>query len=401
MKILAVSRRFPPEIFGGGEISVYQWCRLLAENNEVHVLTSSRGEEHIDGISVHRLIPPIKNTWPLDLHNNEIFYINAYKSLVKLLENERFDIIHAFNMISIPPAVYASKRKKIPVIATVNDHWGTCYFRSHFHEGKVWEVCPSSVLKRNLERNEVSILALPYILYTMRLRKHSMRKCGKLIAVSNWVKRILKKNGFNNVNVINNPVDLEAFKPKKFKSTGNVLYIGRLDRGKGIETLIEATGIAQKNISFNLIMAGTGNIEFYKRFAVRHDVSAEFIGKVPYSEMSGLIQDSEVVVAPFERVEAFPRAVTEAAACGRAVITTNISGSVDIVEDEKNGKIVPPQNPEALGRAISDLLKDKAKLKAMGNEGRRIVENKLNNDILLKELMNVYNGVIGAYGSVR
>ena len=399
MKILAVSRRFPPEIFGGGEISVYQWCQLLAENNEVHVLTSSRGQEGINGISVHRQIPPIKHPWPLDLHNNEIFYFTAYKSLRELLENERFDIIHAFNMTSIPPAVYASKRKRIPVIATVNDHWGTCYFRSHFHEGKVWEVCPSSVLKRNLERKKVSILALPYILYTMRFRRRCMRKCGKLIAVSNWVKRILEKNGFNNVNTINNPVDLEAFKPKKFKSTGNVLYIGRFDRGKGIETLIEATAIAQKNISFNLIMAGTGNIEFYKRFAVRHNVSAEFIGKVPYSEMPDLIQDSEVVVAPFERIEAFPRAVTEAAACGRAVITTNISGSVDIVEDGKNGKIVPPQNPEALGKAISDLLKDKAKLETMGIEGRKIVENKLNNDILLKKLLEVYNGVLEVQGS--
>lgn len=221
-----------------------------------------------------------------------------------------------------------------------------------------------------------------------------MSKCNKLIAVSSWVKRILEKNGFKNVEVINNPVDLETFKPKKFQSTGKVLYIGRLDRGKGIETLIKATAIAQKNVSFNLIMAGTGKIKFYRSLTVKHDVSAEFIGKIPYSEVPGLIQDSELVIAPFERVEAFPRAVTEAAACGRAVITTSISGSVDIIEDGKNGLIVPPQNTEALGKAIVDLLSNKTRLEAMGIEGRRIVERKLDKNILLKKLLKVYNTVL-------
>lgn len=396
MKILAVSRRFPPDTFGGGEISVNLWCQLLAKENEVHVLTSGKGTVERDDLVVNRLIPPIQEEWPLDLHNNELFYLKTYKSLKSLLKKESFDIIHAFNMTSIPPAVYATRRKKIPVIATVNDHWGTCYFRSHFHEGKVTEVCTSSTLKRNLERNEVSILALPYILYTMKFRKRTMRKCNKLIAVSCWVKQILEKNGFKNVEVINNPVDLETFKPKEFQSTGKVLYIGRLDRGKGIETLIKATAIAQKNVSFNLIMAGTGKIEFYKRLTVDHDVSAEFIGKIPYSEVPGLIQDSELVIAPFERIEAFPRAVTEAAACDRAVITTSISGSTDIIEDGKNGLIVPPQNPEALGKAIVDLMSNKKRLEAMGIEGRRIVERKLNKNILLKKLLNVYNTILGA-----
>ena len=168
MKILAVSRRFPPDTFGGGEVSAQLWCRLLARENEVHVLTSGEGEVQRNEMVVHRIIPPIKRATPLDLHNNEIFYMKAYKSLKSLIKRESFDIIHAFNMQSIPPAVYAAQIKKIPVIATVNDHWGTCYFRSHFHQGNVRKVCTPWILKQNLLRNEVSILAFPYVLSGLR-----------------------------------------------------------------------------------------------------------------------------------------------------------------------------------------------------------------------------------------
>lgn len=401
MKILAVSKRFPPDTFGGGEISVNLWCQLLAKENEVHVLTSGNGAVETNDFTVHRLIPIIQDEWPLDLHNNELFYLKTYKSLNSLLKKESFEIVHAFNMTSIPPVVYAARRKKIPVIATVNDHWGTCYFRSHFHEGKVNEICTPSILKRNLKRNEVSNLALPYILYTMKFRKRTMGKCNKLIAVSSWVKRILEKNGLTNVEVINNPVDLGTFKPKKFTATGQILYIGRLDKGKGIETLIKASALAQEKVKFSLVLVGTGQIDHYKRLAARHNVSTNFLGKLDHLKVPDVINESELVIAPFERIEAFPRAVTEAAACGRAVITTSISGSVDIIEDGKNGLIVPPRNPEALGKAIMDLMSNKKRLEAMGIEGRKIAEGKLDKNILLKKLLNAYNSVLGVYDSGR
>ena len=394
MKILAVTRRFPPDTFGGGEISVHQWCQLLAGENEVHVLTTGKGDVQCNEMVVHRAIPQIMHTWPLDLHNNEIFYMKSYKSLRKLLKNEKFDIIHAFNMNTIPPVVKAAKKRNIPAIATVNDHWGTCYFRSHFHKGRVREVCTSSILKQNLKKNDVNILAYPYIYYTMGFRQRSMQRCTRLIAISSWVKRILEKNGFSNVKEIFNPVDLFTFNSKKFQSTGNVLYIGRLDKGKGLETLFESVAKAQEIVSFNLIIAGTGNTKFYKQLAESHNISADFIGKVPYSKVPSLIHNSDLVVSSFERVEAFGRSIAEANACGRTVITTNIAGGMDIIEDQKNGLIIPPQDPIALEEALIGLLTNKNRLESMGIEGRRIVEKKLNPKVLLEKLLNVYESVL-------
>jgi len=394
MRILAVSRRFPPDSFGGGEISCLTWCRLLARNHDVHVFTTGKGEVEKNEFTIHRLIPPVTQQLPFDLHNNELFYRKAQKALQEFLKKENFDIIHAFNMFSIPPSVSAARRRGIPVVATVNDHWGTCFFRSHFHNGKVVEVCTKPIIKENIRNEKINPLATRYILHVMKFRKKAMKKCGKLIANSSKVKYILVKNGFSEVTVIHNPVDLNSFKPEKFRDTKNILFIGRLDYGKGIETLIKAASRAKNEVEFKLVFAGTGHEKRYGSLADEKGIQAQFLGKVAHEKIPEVIYNSDFVVAPFERVEAFPRAVSEAAACGRAVITTDIAGSTDIVEDGKNGLIVPPQNPEALGKAIVELLKNKERLENMGKEGRRIVEEKLDEKVLLEKLNRVYETLL-------
>jgi glycosyltransferase involved in cell wall biosynthesis len=394
MRILAISRRFPPDSFGGGEISAQTWCKLLATNHDVHVITTGKGEVEKHEFTVHRLIPPVTQQLPFDIHNNEIFYRKAQKALEQFLENESFDIIHAFNMFSIPPSVSAGRKKDIPVVATVNDHWGTCFFRSHFHDGKVVEVCTKSIIKQNIKKEMISPLATPYILHAMKFRRKALQNCRKLIAISSRVKHILEKNGLSDVTVIHNPVDFETFKPEKFRDTKKILFIGRLDYGKGIETLIKAAAQARKDVEFNLVFAGTGHENRFKKMAQEHKIPIEFLGKVDHKDVPEVIHNSDLIVASFERVEAFGRAVSEAAACGRAVITTDIAGCVDIVEDGRSGMIVPPGNPEALSKAIVGLVSDKEKLAAMGMEGRRIVEDRLDEEVLIEKLTNVYERVL-------
>jgi glycosyltransferase involved in cell wall biosynthesis len=371
----------------------------LARKYDVHVLTTGSGDVERGEFTVHRLIPPVKGSLPFDIHNNELFYRKAEKTLAGFVKDEKFDVVHAFNMFSIPPCASVAKKKGRPVVATVNDHWGTCFFRSHFHEGKVVEVCTNSILKRNIKREGISPLATPYIIHAMKYRKKAMQKCDRLIAVSNPVKNILEKNGFKDVSVIHNPVDLEAFKPEHFRGTGNMLFIGRLDFGKGIETLIRAAALARNDVKFNLVFAGTGDEDRYKQMVREYKVTAEFLGKMEHGDIPGVIHDSDIVVVPFERVEAFPRAVSEAFACGRAVITTDIAGGVDIVKDGKSGMLVPPRDPEALARIITLLMPDKEKLAAMGIEGRRIVEERLNSDMLLGKLIQVYETILNGRNS--
>ena len=72
--------------------------------------------------------------------------------------------------------------------------------------------------------------------------------------------------------------------------------------------------------------------------------------------------------------EGFGRSAAEAMACGKAVIATKTGGIPEVVENGVTGKLVPPKNPTALAKVITDLLKDKEKAKEMAQAGRRRVE---------------------------
>ena len=85
------------------------------------------------------------------------------------------------------------------------------------------------------------------------------------------------------------------------------------------------------------------------------------------NNMSHILSKSSIVVLPSYR-EGFPKIIMEAAACGRAVITTNVPGCRDAVKHNLTGILIPVRNSKALAGAIIYLLKNKVKLRQMGKK---------------------------------
>lgn len=127
MKIAIVSRYFPPNIRGGGEISAFYLAEALSRFAEVHVITSIGAKSDFLKFIVHPIIN--NKSLPGVLHyvsRNEIFYKNTYKALNIFLKKYDIDVIHALNMDTIPGTTYAAKKFKIPSVITVNSQWLTC-----------------------------------------------------------------------------------------------------------------------------------------------------------------------------------------------------------------------------------------------------------------------------------
>ena len=78
---------------------------------------------------------------------------------------------------------------------------------------------------------------------------------------------------------------------------------------------------------------------------------------------------SHIQVLPSYR-EGLPKSLIEAAACGRAVITTDVPGCRDAIINGQTGLLVPVKNATALADAVRQLLSDEKARKAMGNAGR-------------------------------
>jgi glycosyltransferase involved in cell wall biosynthesis len=130
MKIAIVSKYFPPNIRGGGEISAYNLAQALTEIGvDVHVITSTNIDQLEESkFTLHPIIKDISMPGVLNyLSRNEVFYWKSYKAVSKFLsENQDIDVVHAMNMASIPGTVKAAIKHDIPSVITVSSHWLTC-----------------------------------------------------------------------------------------------------------------------------------------------------------------------------------------------------------------------------------------------------------------------------------
>ncbi|MGV9566617.1 glycosyltransferase [Streptomyces sp. NPDC003480] len=97
-----------------------------------------------------------------------------------------------------------------------------------------------------------------------------------------------------------------------------------------------------------------------------------FIGGVPSHEVPALLRGADVVVCPGD-YEPFGIVPLEAMACGRPVVASAVGGQLDTVADPSTGRLVPPRDPDALARAVGELLADPDARKACGAAGRRRV----------------------------
>jgi glycosyltransferase involved in cell wall biosynthesis len=88
--------------------------------------------------------------------------------------------------------------------------------------------------------------------------------------------------------------------------------------------------------------------------------------------------------------EGLPKALLEAGACGRAIVTTNAPGCSYVVKDGENGLLVPIRDSKALADAIQKLLKDSTQRQQMGVAGRQRVVTEFSVGRITRQTLGVY-----------
>jgi glycosyltransferase involved in cell wall biosynthesis len=191
-------------------------------------------------------------------------------------------------------------------------------------------------------------------------------------------------------------VDLDRFSPRQRpdRPDGPVtfLYAGRLMRQKGLGDFVEVarrlTGAAR------FVIAGYAEdgspdavpVEQVQRWA--DEGLVEWLGS--RDDMPQVIADSDVVVLPTVYGEGVPKTLIEAAACGRAIVTTDTAGCRDICVDGVNGLLVSPGDVDQLERALRTLIADAGLMRRLGTEGRRIAEERFGLDGVVDRTLALY-----------
>lgn len=186
----------------------------------------------------------------------------------------------------------------------------------------------------------------------------------------------------------------------------NVLYVGRLESRKGIDTLLAAIPAladgypdAMFTIAGNDRIPGSDGRTPRQRFEeseagqrLRGRVS--FLGLVDDEELVQLYAGCDVFVAP-SRFESFGLILLEAMMFAKPVVACSIGGMLEIVEDGGNGFLVPPGDVEALRDALAKLLASAELRASMGAEGRRLFDERYSARRMVEGVNRQYDRVCG------
>ena len=113
------------------------------------------------------------------------------------------------------------------------------------------------------------------------------------------------------------------------------------------------------------------------------------------TDMPDVLGQSHFVVLPSYYREGFPKALIEAAACGRAVITTDAPGCRDAIIEGKTGRLVPVRNSAALADAMRGLIEDKETRLEMGIAGRKHAEQVFSIEHVTRRHLDIYLDLSG------
>jgi glycosyltransferase involved in cell wall biosynthesis len=102
---------------------------------------------------------------------------------------------------------------------------------------------------------------------------------------------------------------------------------------------------------------------------------------------------SHIVCLPSYR-EGLPKALIEAAAAGKPIVTTDTSGCRDVVRHGDNGLLVPVADAVALAEALSKLIMNRSQREIMGRRGREIAESEFSSEKITSETLCVYDAVL-------
>lgn len=329
----------PNPNFGGTELHTIQMVKELSKEGIDVVLICAKGsyvDKHTEGIKKYHLSFP-----------NSLALLSTIR-LAKLLIKEKPKLIIANNGKEYVNALLAGKVAGIKVI----------FFR-HMERMKEWMV------RR---------FVFPYV--------------DRFFAVSERVKENLIREGVRpeRIKVIYNLIEEARFSyAEKEEGKINFLFVGKVDRGKGIFDFLEAfykLSLERKDIEAYVVGDGKamGEVKsFIEKYGLKDKV--HLVGYTPRVE--DYYKMAHVCVIPSRNTEAMTRVVIEALACGCTLVVSDVGGIKEAVEEDKNGYVFKAGDVEDLKEKMK---KATERWKDFSMHSYNLYKRKFSRDVVLKKL---------------
>jgi len=339
MKILVLIREYPPYACGGmGRVVCYleDFCRR--NNWPLTIIANQPGwrvtREDKGAIVIYR-VPTLGATFLTKLPT----YCFFASLLVNRLAREH-DLIY-----SVSSPFFA--KTKIPLVA-------------HFQGTRFGEYLACKKLKKPLH----ALLNKLYVFFDRLI----LEKAGGVIVLSPAMLSEINNSGRfdKKAEIVPNGVDTKLFCPAGPRSFDQeektVLYAGRLDLRKGVDTLLSAFRQMRPGIKARLVIAGGGSQEKRLRGLARSlGIAADFLGKVDLQKLPALYNKADLLVMP-SLYEPFGLVVLEAMACATPVIVSNVCPDFGVPRFAAG-------NSADLAKAMSEVLGSPARQREISEAG--------------------------------
>jgi glycosyltransferase involved in cell wall biosynthesis len=371
IRVLFLTESFHPTL-GGGETHIRRLAAALVAARESATVVTRRAdpawpaEETLDGVRVLRVGPP----GPARRGKYRMLPA-AFRTALRELARHDVLVVRGTRVLGLPGLAAARLRGRPAVLQPeINGELGG----EAFTWGKPWASGLAGLAVRDL----------------VATRNFLLRDADAFVAMSRQIQgeMLAATVPGERIHLLRHGVDVERFRPatageraalrRKLGLPEGVLavYSGRLLRGKGLETLVDALGSPRLAERLRLVLVGAGEGLLDVEPELRRRVAAQGLeGRVVFAGRAENVEDylRACDFFAFPSVfEALGIALVEAAACGLPAVASRTGGIVDVVEDGRSGLLVPPGDRDALVQALAALVEDSEARAAMGREARDV-----------------------------
>jgi glycogen synthase len=366
MKVLMLTREYPPHIYGGAGVVADQLTRALSRRIAVEVrcfgerspASDSRGDVTVRGYAPWERVSGGQNG-PRFAPALETLSID----LAMARDRVDADVAHAHTWYADMAGLLIRMLYRVPLIVTLHS----------MEPLRPWKA---------------DQLGTGYLLSTW-IEKTVVESADRVIAVSTKMREDIL--GYFSVDparvvVLHNGIDPERYRRTAERDVLDrlgvkepyVLFVGRITDQKGIFHLLEAATKLPAGVQVVLCASAPDTLEIEARLrrGVAGRSSVKWINEMlPVDDVMQLYSHAAVFCCP-SVYEPFGLINLEAMACEVPVVASAVGGIVEVVEDGVTGLLVPPGRPDALAAALRRVLEDPTRGQVMGRAGRKRVEEK-------------------------
>jgi glycosyltransferase involved in cell wall biosynthesis len=416
MKILIINYRF--YISGGPERYMFNLIDLLeSKGHTIIPFSINYDKNHTTDYSDY-FVDPLTSSSEVFFKEHRLnaqnilrilsrsFYSkNVYNKLSKLIDDTKPDfaiVLHYLKKLS-PAVLQALNDKNIHYFVRISDFLMICPNAHLIREDKICELCIKGGLFNSVKYKCVQDSFGASVVHYLATKYHGYKKYFKNIRFfavpSKFTMAKMIEGGVGSDKLVYLPTFIRAKKGNdKILKKNQIVFVGRLERTKGVHILLEALYEISKNkyADFKTLIIGDGNKEYVeelKSFITNYDLrDVHFLGRLEKEDVELKFAESLCSVAPSIWYDNMPNSVLESFANGTPVIVPEHGSFIEIVKNGSNGLFFNPSNSKDLSNKILMMLTE-LDINKMAENCINYIESNHNPDDHYTKILNIYNKI--------